>query len=212
MAVHRSDSSEILRARFARHGAETAAEIGAGEADPHGSGTSHDRGILTLGPEGKRLLEEAGAQDITLERVLPRQWRHMAGVNDIRIAVESSGAVSYFFSYWELPGSGWKHPVIPDAVFRLRGRTFAVEYDRGAEGVRFFIGSKIAAYLRGVEGFPFSAVLIIADRSARMEALARAIRRRNGLFLFGTLERVKERGILAPLFVRESGGEEVSML
>jgi hypothetical protein len=62
------------------------------------------------------------------------------------------GQLSYFFAAWELPGIGWKHPIVPDAIFRTMDRTFAVEYDRGGEGLRYFIGSKIAGDITaGVE-------------------------------------------------------------
>ena len=53
--------------------------------------------------------------------------------------------------------------------------------------------------------FPLSAVLIVADRKARMDALAKAIPNERGLFLFSTIDRVRERGILAPVFYDHSG-------
>ena len=61
--------------------------------------------------------------------------------------------------------------------------------------------TKIRVYERGLEGFPISALIIIADRDARLRALAKAIGRvRLPLFL-GTLESIRERGIGAPIFV-----------
>src|SRR5436853_547170 len=81
-----------------------------------------------------------------LPRRPPKQLAHLAGINDIRIAAELAGHLSYFFACWELPAFDWPHPIIPDAVCALSGRTFAIEYDRGMEGVRFFAETKITRY------------------------------------------------------------------
>src|SRR5437879_2289510 len=103
----------------------------------------------------------AGTEGSKANRVgaaTPKQLEHMAGINDIRIAAEMTGRASYFFAAWELPGIGWKYPIIPDAVFRLADRTFAAEYDRGLEGLRYFIKTKIACYRRGLAGLLLAAV------------------------------------------------------
>src|SRR5437667_874413 len=131
--------------------------------------------LFTLGPEGKRVLERSGAEEIVLERQPPKQLEHFIGINELRIAAERSPELGYFFACWQLPGLAWSHAIIPDAVFSLARRTFAVEFDRGKEGIRYFMRTKLAAYLRGLEGFPLAALLIVTDRQARMVSLANMI-------------------------------------
>lgn len=165
--------------------------------------------LFTLGREGKRVLEKSGSEEIALERTPPKQLEHWIGINDLRIVAELAGPISYFFGYWELPGVGWGHPLIPDALFAMRNRTFAVEFDRGVETVRFFIKTKIASYRRGLEGLPLAAVLIVTDRKARMESLARQIPNERGRFLYTTIDLVRQHGLLAPIFNREVDEEAV---
>lgn len=164
--------------------------------------------VFALGRAGKRALEREGAAEIALETVPPKQREHMAGINDLRIAAELAGQVGFFFAAWELPAAGWKHPIIPDAVFRLGNQTFAAEYDCGTEGIQFFIRTKLPAYRRGFPGFRLAAVLIVADRAARMEALKHAINDAHGLFHFTTIEAVRECGITAcfPEVLRRGNG------
>src|SRR5439155_20889219 len=92
--------------------------------------------IHAVGPKGKPLIEEKGVE-VAVGGEVPRQVEHMLGVNEIRIAVETSGRkVVYFFAYLQLSNLGWAHPVIPDAVFAVRTpelQTFLVEYDRSTE-------------------------------------------------------------------------------
>ena len=164
--------------------------------------------LFTLGREGRRVLEmeNNGGKPVALERKPPKQMEHMAGINDIRIAAELCGQLAYFFAAWELPGIGWKYPLVPDAIFRMGNRTFAVEYDRGAEGLRYFIGSKISCYRRGVPGFPVAAVLVVVDRRSRLETLARAVADSSGRFLFTTIDAIRDQGLLAPIYYRDTGG------
>src|SRR5437867_7225494 len=117
--------------------------------------------LFTLGPEGKRVLERSGPGEVVLERQPPKQLEHFIGINDLRIAAERSTELDYFFACWQLPGLGWSHAIIPDAVFSLARRTFAVEFDRGKEGIRYLIRTKLAVYLRGLKGFPLAAVLVV---------------------------------------------------
>jgi hypothetical protein len=164
--------------------------------------------LFTLGREARRVLEmeSTGGKLVTLERRLPKQLEHLTGINDIRIAAELCGRLSYFFAAWELPGIGWKHPIVPDAIFRTSDRTFAVEYDRGGEGLRYFIASKVACYRRGLSGFPLAAVIVVVDREARLEALARAIADECSQFVFTTIDAVRDRGMFAPIYRRVPGG------
>lgn len=165
--------------------------------------------VFALDREARRVLEaeKNGGKLVTLERKPPKQMEHMAGINDIRIAAELCGQqLEYFFAAWELPGIGWKYPLVPDAIFRIADRTFAVEYDRGAEGLRYFIGSKVACYRRGLPGFPLAAVLVVVDRRSRLEALARAIADGRGQFLFTTIDAIRDRGMLASIYERHAGG------
>ncbi len=135
----------------------------------------------SVGPKGKAIVEEKGVEAVVGSEV-PRQIAHVRGVNDIRIAVETGAVrVAYFFAYWQLANLGWSHPVIPDAIFALRlpeRRTFAVEYDRLTETFEVLV-SKLSAYGDGLPGFAFEAVVIVTERSRRLDLLVREIRKRN---------------------------------
>jgi protein involved in plasmid replication-relaxation len=168
--------------------------------------------LFTLGPEAKRVLERTGAEEIVLERQPPKQLDHFIGINDLRIAAEGSAHLGYFFACWELPGLGWSQAIIPDAVFSLAHRTFAVEFDRGKEGIRYFMRTKLAAYLHGLEGFPLAAVLVVTDRNARMVSLANMIAHPQSPILYTTLDLVREHGILAPVFHRQVGQDALPLL
>lgn len=168
--------------------------------------------MFTLGHEGKRMFERNGSRKVALVRQPPKQREHLLGINDIRIAAELAGELEYFFAAWELPAVGWRYPVIPDALMRLRKQSFAVEFDRGAEGIRYFMKSKITVYRSGLQGLPLAAVLIVADRKARMDSLARAIGEEQGLVLFTTIDLVRRHGILAPVFYRHPDGEGVALV
>jgi Replication-relaxation len=157
--------------------------------------------LFTLGSAGKRALERESAGPVTLERRPPLQIEHMLGINELRIAAELAEGVGYFFAAWELPALGWKQDVIPDAILEFRGGTFALEFDRGGEGIRVF-QAKIAAYRRGFEGFPIAAVLVVTERLTRMEALARAIRDAGERVLFATLAQIHANGLAALALAR----------
>ncbi len=168
--------------------------------------------LFTLGMQGKRVLERQGGGEICLERRPPKQLEHMTGINDIRIAAERAQGLAYFFAAWELPGIGWRFPMVPDAVFRIADRTFAAEYDRGLEGLKYFIGSKVAWYRAGLPEFPLSGVLVVADRDARMRTLADAIGDRDGTFFCVTLDSVRRDGFPQTVCGRAEAGcsDEVS--
>ena len=131
--------------------------------------------MFTLGPEGKRLLEREGGASVVLERSLPKQREHLIGINDVRIAAERTPDLRYFFAAWELPGTGWQHTIVPDAIFRIGECTIALEYDRGLETLRYFVGSKIGTYRRGLLGLELAGILIVVDSEARRRTLARAV-------------------------------------
>jgi hypothetical protein len=171
-----------------------------------------DEALFTIGCAGKRVLETACATPGKLERRPPAQREHFPAVNDVRIAAELAGSLSYFFAYWELPGLGWKHSLIPDAVFTIADRTFAVEFDRGVEGIRFFMQTKVVAYQRGLDGLPLTAMLVVTDREARMASLAKAIGDTDGRILFSTLDAVRVHGLLGPVFHRQPGDKGVSLV
>src|SRR6267154_5808460 len=58
--------------------------------------------VHALGPKGKPLVEEKGVEAAVSGEV-PQQLEHLLGVNEIRIAVETSAVqVAYFFAYWQL--------------------------------------------------------------------------------------------------------------
>ena len=94
----------------------------------------------------------------------------------------------------------------------MRGHTFAIEFDRGQENLRFFVRTKVAAYRRGLDGLPLTAVLVVTDRKSRMESLARAIGDERGLFLFTTLELIRQHGLSGPVFYRQNGGQGVRIV
>ena len=167
--------------------------------------------LFTLGPEGRRFLEHGGAAGMVLERQPPKHLEHFLGVNDVRIAAELSLPVSYFFAYWELPSVEWRHPIIPDAVFGTVAKAFAVEFDRGNENVRFFLG-KLKSYERGLKDFPLDRVLIVTDRRPRMEILARAVSIRGDKVLLTTLDLVQQRGLADAIFFENWTGRGVKLL
>jgi hypothetical protein len=158
-----------------------------------------------LGPKGKVLLEAKG---VTAEvtRKPPRQIEHMVGINDLRVAVEVSPLqVAYFFASWELPGLGWVHPVIPDAVVGLRlpeRRTFLVEYDRGTETLPTLV-AKLRGYEGGLSGIPFRALVLVTDTASRLETLARHARKEGFLrkILGCVRSELSAEGIDAALFM-----------
>lgn len=135
--------------------------------------------VHALGPKGKPLVEEKGVE-ATVSAEVPQQLPHLLGVNEVRIAVETSAThVAYFFAYWQLSDVGWSHGVIPDAVFAVRAperRIFVVEYDRSTETLTKLF-QKLRSYDRGLMGFPFEAVLVLTERTRRLELLSRAVRR-----------------------------------
>lgn len=171
-----------------------------------------NQALFTLGRAGKRVLETATARPVTLERKPPTHREHFLAVNDVRIAAELAGSLSYFFAYWELPGLGWRHSLIPDAVFKMAERTFALEFDRGVEGIQFFIRTKITAYQRGLDGLPLTAILVVTDRDARMVSLATAIGNTKGRVLFSTIGAVRGQGLLGPVFHEQPGDKGAALV
>jgi hypothetical protein len=167
--------------------------------------------LFTLGNAGRLVLADSGDEEGAVERRPPVQLGHFIGVNDIRMAAELAGDLSYFFAYFELPGVGWQHPIIPDAVFSTRGQTFAVEFDRGMEGVRYFVRSKIPSYRAGIDGLSVSAVLVVTQSEARLRSLAREIGLTATAFLYTTISRIREEGLVAPIFRREPDGTPIAL-
>jgi hypothetical protein len=169
-----------------------------------------------VGPKGKPLVEERGI-GVTLSHEVPAQLEHLVGVNDLRVAVEASGMdVAWFFGYWELSDLGWTHPVIPDAVFAVRvpeRRSFVLEYDRSTETIEK-LAHKLRSYDRGLPGFPFEAVVIVAERTRQLDLLSREMRR-DGLtvvLLASTAAEVAEAGIFACEFTELPGGKRRKLL
>jgi hypothetical protein len=134
--------------------------------------------VHAVGPKGKRLVEERGIA-VALGEEVPRQLEHLLGVNQIRIAIETSAEqVAWCFAYWELANLGWKCPVIPDLVFAVRKperRTFVVEYDRGTETLGKLV-RKLQSYDLGIEGVTFEAVIFVTERDRQLEVLSRELR------------------------------------
>src|SRR5437867_4679229 len=172
--------------------------------------------IHAVGPKGKPLVEEKGIE-VAVGGEVPRQVEHMLGVNEIRIAVETSGMkVVYFFAYWQLANLGWAHAVIPDAVFAVRTpelQTFLVQYDRSTETLDKLV-RKLQWYDRGLSEFPFEAVVIVTERKRRLDLLARELRPRNLSLpvLASTLDDVLGTGFFESAFVELPGGERRKVL
>lgn len=168
------------------------------------------------GPKAKAVFEEKSLEYVGASEI-PRQVAHLVGVNDIRIAVETSPApVAYFFAHWQVGGLGWPHPVIPDAVFGLLAphrRNFAVEYDRGTESVGI-LAAKLRTYQEGLPGFAFEAVVIITERDRRMDSVRREVRKRNVSLsvLVGTLAEVQTKSIVDCPFLELSDGGHRKLL
>jgi acyl CoA:acetate/3-ketoacid CoA transferase alpha subunit len=171
--------------------------------------------VHAVGSKGIPLLEERGLEADKVREV-PKQIEHLLGVNEIRVAVETSGAdVAWFFAYWQLAGLGWTHPVIPDAVFALRmpmRRSFVLEYDRGTETAGKLL-EKLRAYGEGLPGLGFEAVVVVTENARRLDLLARGLRRRpvELTVLASPIEAIREAGIFETLFVElpEGGGRKL---
>jgi hypothetical protein len=170
--------------------------------------TRRDRmsqGLFAIGRQGKRFLEGTGEIEMDLERTPPKQLEHFAGINDLRLAVEDHPDVKYFFACWELPATGWRFPIIPDAIFSIENRTYAVEYDRGEESVSFFLKTKMQAYSRGFSGLPLAALLVITDSDGRMRSLMKAIPVCPLQIWFARIEVIAREGIRSSSFVDAAG-------
>jgi hypothetical protein len=160
--------------------------------------------LHAVGPKGKSILEAKGIS-VELHRTPPRQLAHLVGINDIRVAVETSGLeIAFFYAAWELGDFGWVYDAIPDAVFAVKlteRRTFIVEYDRGTETVEI-VFRKVARYNEGLRGFPVTAVLLVTETPRRLQDLA-AYAKDEALripVLKSSLEDFRSLGIDAPVF------------
>jgi hypothetical protein len=172
--------------------------------------------VHAVGPKGKPLVEGKGVE-VALGGDVPKQLEHFLGINEIRIAVETSAVpVAYFVPYWQLASLGWTWQVIPDAVFAFKvpeRRTFAVEYDRGTETLEKLI-DKLRCYDNGLPGFVFEAVLLFTEGKRRLDLLSSAMRRRNLSLtvLAATLEGINEVDFFASDFVELPGGAKRKLL
>jgi len=133
--------------------------------------------IHGIGPKGKVALAAKGFAT-EASREPPRQLEHLIGINDIRIAAETSRhRVLYCFASWELQGFGWAHPVIPDLVAGMQcpeRKVFFFEYDRSTEGLAT-LAKKFRLYEGGIPGVPLAALVVVADSDGRLRTLARKI-------------------------------------
>ena len=151
--------------------------------------------LHSLDVKGREFLKERGWEyAVKLERVPPKNLEHFLGINDIRVAVErcaSSNGISigFFYACWELQQRGWASAVIPDAACHLEragaSATLLFEYDRGQESAGYVQRTKFRPYARGLDGFPFSLVIVVADSDARVEELREcALEEDSGKFVF----------------------------
>jgi Replication-relaxation len=172
--------------------------------------------VHAVGVKAKPLVEERGIE-IDVASEVPKQIEHMLGVNDIRVAVETSRVkVAWFFAYWQLPGLGWTHPVIPDAVFAVRAperRCFVLEYDRGTETAGKLL-EKLRAYDGGLPGLGFEAVVVVTEGTRRLDLLARGLRRRmvEVTVLASAMEEISKAGVFEARFVELPEGSRRKLL
>ncbi len=135
--------------------------------------------IYAVGPKGKPLVEGKGIE-VAVGNDVPKQLDHLAGINAIRIALETgSRPLAYFFAYWQLASLGWTFPVIPDAVFAIKSpdrQRFLVEYDRGTEPLKSLV-EKLRLYNDGIPGFAVDAVLLVLEENRRLDHLRRELRK-----------------------------------
>jgi len=140
---------------------------------------------VSLDPVRKRMRKLAGAKYLRshqpnhMAEMLhgfgkpPKQLQHLIGINDIRLAAEKEGP-AFFYAYWELPAFGWNYPVVPDAVSKVDGKLYLVEYDTGTETLAQ-LQTKFAHY----ECFDFEFVLLLCaetqKRLLKLKALARTV-------------------------------------
>jgi protein involved in plasmid replication-relaxation len=161
--------------------------------------------IHALGPKGKPLVEEKGVE-VALQAEVPKQIEHLLGLNAIRLCIEMSRVpVIYFFSWQELRAVGWAYQVIPDAVFAVRAperRAFLVEYDRSTETLEKLV-EKLVWYDNGLLDFPFEAVLVITERTRRLDVLSRELRKKDvsATALASTMAEIREAGFFEVPFV-----------
>ena len=148
--------------------------------------------------------------------MFPNNLDHLAGINAIRIALETSSLrLAYFFAYWQLANLGWTFPVIPDAVFAIRTperQRFLVEYDRGTEPLKAIL-QKLRAYDQGIAGFAAEAALLVLEENRRLDQLGRELRK-EGIHLpclAASLAEV-ERTLAEPIFIDLSDGTHRPLL
>ena len=104
----------------------------------------------------------------------PKQYEPLSGLNEIRIAIESSQReVSYFYAYWELAKVGWDFHVIPDAVCKVDGERYLIEYDRSTEPVSY-LKQKVIMY-EDLD-FDFDKVVIFCDTNARIKSFSKSLK------------------------------------
>ena len=87
-----------------------------------------------------------------------------------------------------------------------------LESQQAAEGVRFFVDTKITLYERGLDGLPLTAVLVITDGMQRLKNLAQSVTPIRQPMLFSTLDMVRTQGLLAPIFDRNGEHELVRLI
>ena len=161
----------------------------------------------TLGPAGRSVLLSRGRSraSIRLRRAVPSHLAHLAGVNDIRIAVATCPCkVNHFFAHWQLTPQLWPHDVSPDAGFSLdapRRLTVLAEFERGTE-VRSVLDTKLDAYAALRCSVSFTALLFVVEQPGMVQRLVAQFRHRASFpVLVGTLGGILSAGILSHRFV-----------
>ncbi len=134
---------------------------------------------VSLDPVRKRLRKLAAAKCLRsyqrhhMSEILhglgkpPKQIEHLIGINDIRIAAEKDRP-AFFYAHWELAAFGWDYPIVPDAVSKVDGKLYLVEYDTGTETL-----AQLETKFRNYDCFDFAyGLLLAAETEKRLRKLA----------------------------------------
>jgi hypothetical protein len=169
--------------------------------------------LYGMGWNAKPLLEAKGLT-LELARTPPRQIAHIISINDMRLTVEvAPERLAYFLAAWELGVLGWTHTLIPDAVFALKPATngvFGLEVDCGTEPLKVLV-NKVRSYESGLPSFPpVRGVLFTVESSARLQALATAMRHfvQSLSVCAATIGDIRMSGAFAPVFTRLDSSSE----
>lgn len=171
--------------------------------------------FFAAGPKGRPFTAERGISVETGSEA-PKQIAHLAGINTIRVALETSSlSLAYFFAHWQLGSLDWTFPAIPDAVFATRSpnlQRFLVEYDRGTEPLKALL-QKLRSYDQGIPGFVPEAVVLVWEENRCLGQLGRDLRKEGIRLpcLAASLAEIKQT-LTEPVFLDVADGTRRSLV